>query len=397
MRSQRKGFTLIELLVVIAIIGVLIALLLPAVQQAREAARRTQCKNNMHQIGLAYHNYLDTYKMFALPSAMGLEAAALAMPVPSYMTWNQTWGVAMLPYIDQVALANAIKLGNPNAGGLAAAAAASNNSGVGNTTYSVANSPANQAYIPAYNCPSTPRGNPNSILDVPAGEQLYPDPDKGSAILVSAFKMQATLGACDYITHGGVHKDFSGYAYVGKPSAPNRQTVNNDTAYALGPNITIGLLGAGVSKADLADAQNFQGGKLGPITDGLSNSILLSESAGRNDYYVLGKQKFNTDPDTFWKNEAIKQAKIGGGAWADPFNNDWISGALYDGHENGSEGGPCGINCNNRGGEGLYSFHTAGAHVLMCDGAVKFLASSTGAYTLCGLYTCQGAESIGDY
>ena len=68
-RKHRRGFTLIELLVVIAIIAILIALLLPAVQQAREAARRTQCKNNLHNLGLALHNYHDVYNCFPAANA----------------------------------------------------------------------------------------------------------------------------------------------------------------------------------------------------------------------------------------------------------------------------------------------------------------------------------------
>ena len=97
-----RGFTLIELLVVIAIIAVLIALLLPAVQQAREAARRTQCRNNMHQIGLALHNYHDTHTLFP-PSGI----------VHCRPGWCKHWGaqaniwVMILPFVDETALYNA--------------------------------------------------------------------------------------------------------------------------------------------------------------------------------------------------------------------------------------------------------------------------------------------------
>ena len=101
-RSRRwtryLGFTLIELLVVIAIIAVLIALLLPAVQQAREAARRTQCKNNLKQMGLALHNYHSTASIF--PSAKVFDTNKSQCQGWIYGN-SMSWRVMILPYIDQ--------------------------------------------------------------------------------------------------------------------------------------------------------------------------------------------------------------------------------------------------------------------------------------------------------
>jgi prepilin-type N-terminal cleavage/methylation domain-containing protein len=105
-RRTRSGFTLIELLVVIAIIAILIALLLPAVQQAREAARRTQCKNNLHQLGLALHNYHDTFNK--LPMLGHRDAGNNAAGAEG--SW--AWSVSILPYIDQAPLQNALTSSN---------------------------------------------------------------------------------------------------------------------------------------------------------------------------------------------------------------------------------------------------------------------------------------------
>ena len=105
---RRRGFTLIELLVVIAIIAVLIALLLPAVQQAREAARRSQCKNNLKQIGLALHNYHDVFNTLPLGSRNAIGAIG--------NDWGQSWWVGVLPYLDQSPLYNGFVQSGNNTG-----------------------------------------------------------------------------------------------------------------------------------------------------------------------------------------------------------------------------------------------------------------------------------------
>ena len=108
MRNRRpRAFTLIELLVVIAIIAVLIALLLPAVQQAREAARRTQCKNNLKQLGLAMHNYHDTMGGFPGASYCGVSGT-------STIAHCHTWVEVLFPYFDQASLYSKINFNVAN-------------------------------------------------------------------------------------------------------------------------------------------------------------------------------------------------------------------------------------------------------------------------------------------
>lgn len=104
-RLRKRGFTLIELLVVIAIIAVLVALLLPAVQQAREAARRSQCKNNLKQLGLALHNYHDKSKSFP-PGYVSLFDGSGNDTGPG---WG--WGALILPELEQAPLQNGIAFG----------------------------------------------------------------------------------------------------------------------------------------------------------------------------------------------------------------------------------------------------------------------------------------------
>lgn len=106
-RMQKSGFTLIELLVVIAIIAVLIALLLPAVQQAREAARRSQCKNNLKQFGLALHNYHDTFRTFP-PGAFAETRSTQPAGFPDEVGNGLGFHTMILPFLDQASIYNTL-------------------------------------------------------------------------------------------------------------------------------------------------------------------------------------------------------------------------------------------------------------------------------------------------
>lgn len=110
LQSVRKGFTLIELLVVIAIIAVLVAILLPAVQQAREAARNSQCKNNLKQLGIALHSYHEVYGCFVARKG---GSGASTTPTSLNNQYRLSGFIGLLPYIDQAGLYAKIQAGDP--------------------------------------------------------------------------------------------------------------------------------------------------------------------------------------------------------------------------------------------------------------------------------------------
>ncbi|SFI86466.1 DUF1559 domain-containing protein [Planctomicrobium piriforme] len=138
--SRRRGFTLIELLVVIAIIAILIALLLPAVQQAREAARRTQCKNNLKQIGLAMHNYESSLRVFPPASTTipgdtkGVWVYSAGSPGVNVTQHLHSFASLILPYLDQATMSNQLDYNK--------------------SALDIANRPIAEMILPAYRCPS---------------------------------------------------------------------------------------------------------------------------------------------------------------------------------------------------------------------------------------------------
>jgi prepilin-type N-terminal cleavage/methylation domain-containing protein/prepilin-type processing-associated H-X9-DG protein len=170
MNARRRGFTLIELLVVIAIIAILIALLLPAVQQAREAARRSQCRNNLKQQALALHNYHDNFNVFpASVYNQGACGSGTTAGRSNCRVMNTNGWVMTLPYMDQAPLYNSFNLtvaiSNATAASTGAGTAPacidglSGQTAMGTLAQITANANLSRTPIQTLICPSQPSGN----------------------------------------------------------------------------------------------------------------------------------------------------------------------------------------------------------------------------------------------
>jgi len=352
-KAFRRGFTLIELLVVIAIIAILIALLLPAVQQAREAARRTQCKNNLKQFGLALHNYHDVFNRLPAPGMLNLQSPG---STGTGLT-TATWCVSILPQLEQ---ANVYSLYDTSS-----------------SAWNPVNANAGRTKIAAFVCPSTPRSSNGITYTAPAA--LFGG-------LVTANLTLTDAGALDYAPTTRVKDVFLNIAY-------NTTGMADRDGWGKGGILTPGLAGATIPN----------GSKLSDITDGTSNTTLIAEVAGRN---VLYRGRRVVAPAAASAaDEAFLQSLVGGGAWVCPFGGAWeLAGRAYDG--TGNDRGPCGINCSNakqRPGSvfnnagGMYSFHVGGAQVLLCDGSVRFVSENVSSVTLSSIISRADGEVVGEF
>lgn len=336
---NRTAFTLIELLVVIAIIAILIALLLPAVQQAREAARRTQCKNNLKQLGLAHHNYHDVHKSFA-PNIN------IIWDGPPWTIAMRRWGgsqashlVQLLPFMEQANLYQGINF--------------SISATVKPALQTVGGKLVNATVIPGYQCPSEGRG---SLLGIgPGVSPTNPVRAMTSYAGCTGSTFQASARGCRLSTivgNGGPLYDANDDGEDWFNRATIGQYARTDTPH---PNNISGVIPRSSWAANIRD-----------ITDGTSNTILMGEVRG-----------WCSDALGYW-------APGGGGGWADS-EALWFSTTAPINfptcpNENGNPGGNGGAGCRNvyswNTSMGFKSQHIGGAQFLLCDGSVRFLSQN---------------------
>lgn len=354
-RRRQRGFTLIELLVVIAIIAILIALLLPAVQQAREAARRSQCKNNFKQLGLALHNYHDTFGRFV--------ANRMGRNNPANRGGDYSGMLYLIPYFDQNPLFTQIE-------GV---------TGQGMNPYDTAFAPW-QTQIGLMLCP-TDTIDPAAFVRNVKGKSYH-------------FCVGTTMDG----SGGG----------------------GTTTAYNNYDGFTNGMFG-----------YSQRGGhkKTSDVIDGLSNTIAMSEKvvgvtqgraiAGK---VIVGIAGVDANPTICLSRVTGVQEYVTSATIANTGGVYWVAGGLWPmGHPHWSAFTtvlpPNGPSCYSNGGvnpsnmPGIFtasSRHTGGVHVLMGDGAVRFVSENIN----CGNYgvapnrnfgvwgalgTANGNETVGEF
>jgi len=343
--QRRAGFTLIELLVVIAIIAILTALLLPAVQQAREAARRTQCQNNLKQLGLALHNFYDAYQK--LPSS--LRPPSNNATAPRYGVVTQ-----LLPYIEQEAIWDLY-----------------------DSTKSWSKAPnlaLGSTVITVLSCPS----------DAEDPHRFDVDPATSNSLGVVAIS--------DYAASNGLDPTLvSLLQTAGEYTNVPTDAVNGYYGTQVWPTPVKGFLAVNTQHT------------FGQIRDGLSNTIAFVESSGRP-YVYQGRVQLGTDTSLHgvngggWPRPASDfsfAASSKDGTTVPPVT---LAGAVTANATNGADvlasynpntGAPYwGV----YGTSQPYSFHAAGVNVLFGDGRVQMVAANVPVPIFAALITAAGSS-----
>jgi prepilin-type N-terminal cleavage/methylation domain-containing protein/prepilin-type processing-associated H-X9-DG protein len=365
--SRPRGFTLIELLVVIAIIAVLISLLLPAVQSAREAARRAQCINNLKQIGLAFANYESANQVFPLGAMTGVTSAANSTWGAQINNNGVSWVALTLPYLEQNTIFSAINFQVHITDGLAQPDFAT----------------AWYTKLSVLQCPSDGdqdgfRTDANVTND---GIGQYcatnaPLPPGGGTGMVPVTNYLTSFG--DNYCIGALTKSAifpTETPYTTWPPVPGQPRIGWPGYQGTYADINANLppVGAPGSQRGMFDPSTNQSVKISSITDGTSNTISAGESlpAQRADNNVW-EFSANADGTTVPINYPTPLNCNTAGGFGTP---NWASRCSY-------------------ANTGFKSHHPGGGNFLFADGSVHFLKQSIAMTTYCALGSRNGGEVI---
>jgi prepilin-type N-terminal cleavage/methylation domain-containing protein/prepilin-type processing-associated H-X9-DG protein len=337
--SRKSGFTLIELLVVIAIIAVLIALLLPAVQAAREAARRTQCVNNLKQIGLATHNYISTTDLFppgAIKGGWNLNSNG--------MNWRPLI-LAHMEATNQYNMINFSLYANQNGPSLAT---------IWYTT------------ISSFLCPS------DGVGQAPAGFVPYMGPNGSTSVTVPPFRPGTTSGqlvpVSNYLMSFG-----DNYAILPLSGANPWETAAG-TVPQIGFDGFWGTNNNGGTMRGFSDYSTGGIASIASVTDGTSNTILIGEGLpdedANNDFWSFTGAAASTVVPINWKTNQRDAACVD--KWG---STNWNCRFSY-------------------AARGFKSRHSGGANFLFADGSVHFLKNSISRVTYAALGSRNGGEVV---
>ena len=359
--GRKRGFTLIELLVVIAIIAILIALLLPAVQQAREAARRTQCKNNLKQFGLALHNYEGTFGMFPMTNAQ------------NYLPNTQGFSpqARLLPYMEQTNLQNLLDFTQP-------AFTGPFNALVPNPQFASAFATPLQVML----CPSDPAETQNTGAGGAVYSGLNYMISYGSGTNANYDLRWRTDGIC-YENSNAKIRDIT--------DGTSNTVIMSESIRSVGADFTLA--------AGTLPKFNYQATLNG--SSGVSAARQPVQGlAGSGGGWVNGPAGVINNPDlatiwpmkSTWRGAASAALRGRGTSWA---HSGAIS-TLTNGYNTPNSKIPD-VVIHFTGFFGPRSWHVGGAQVLLGDGAVKFLSDNIDTVLHRGMHSRNGGEVLGEF